>query len=615
MRHRWWLTAAAAIPLVASALAGFGSAAQASGARHAAQAITSTGPGLGGGRTGLAAGDPFCKRLGQVYQASAAAQAYCFGARTVGKVQPAAAGAVAGTPRNVDAASFSEDVSPAGVRGFGQSEESIAASGRFVVEAWNDSTTFFSTCGAKNFKEEGTGIGFSTNGGKTFTDLGGLPNPNCTKRVYAGDPSVTAYRAGGHTFFYVASLYLPSFSGFFFGGGPTRVAFDPCEVIGAGSSARLRCGRPVIAASSTQCARFHRKHFHFAFCSFLDKDFVAIDPVRGRLYVSYSEFPVLGFADLERMTVCDLGTRAGRAGPAGGTPARPVCKHGTPLVQTTKLHGHLFEGKAYFTVAPKSRLGCLNEGTYPAVNLKTGAVYVAYEHNWFTNLFFPQCFSSKTPTRDVVTNTPFHCLKLHVVAACKHPARSNGVNVISLDSAFIPGYLRFPAADFPRLAVSNRHDAVSLVWNDSRDHPNGDIMLQSFRLGKLARIQRTPTVLDRPHNGGLTFMPALRVATRSGLLDVAWYSRASAATSDTAVRAATGVSPVATATPRNITITNRTTNWLQNDSDIIPNFGDYIDTVISATGHWPFVGRTWYVAWADGRSGIAQPFEAHLRAG
>src|SRR5262245_14065764 len=332
MRGRWWLAAVAITPLVASALAGFGPAALASGAPAAKPAITSAGPGLGGGGTGLAAGVPFCQHLGKDYEASSAAQMYCFGTQKVVKVGPGFISAARGTHRNVNAASFSEDISPAGVRGYGQSETSIAASGPYVVEAWNDSTTFFSRCGSKHFKEEGTGIGFSVNGGRSFTDLGGLPNPGCKVRLYAGDPSVTAYRVGGHTFFYVFSLYLPTrFS------GQTHIAFDPCEVMGSGSAARLHCGRPVVAASSTQCLRFSH---HRSFCSFLDKDFAAIDPARGRLYVTYSEFQ-FSRGDPERMSVCDIGNRSGGAGPAGGTPAHPVCKHGTPLVKTTRFHGRL----------------------------------------------------------------------------------------------------------------------------------------------------------------------------------------------------------------------------------------------------------------------------------
>ncbi len=93
---------------------------------------------------------------------------------------------------------------------------------------------------------------------------------------------------------------------------------------------------------------------------------------------------------------------------------------------------------------------------------------------------------------------------------------------------------------------------------------------------------------------------------------MAWYSRASTGTAATSVKAATGVNPAATATPRNITITNKASNWLVNNSDIVPNFGDYIDAVVSATGSWPFVGRTFYVAWSDGRSGVPQPFEARI---
>src|SRR5260221_7422940 len=177
MRRRWWLTAAAITPLVASALAGFGSAAQASGAPGARQASTSTGPGLAAGPTGLAVGDPFCKQLGKSYEASSAAQMACFGAHKPGRIQPAVVPAVGGTPRNVNAASFREDIAPNGVRAFGQSETSIAAAGQYVVEAWNDSTTFFSRCGSKHFQEKGSRIGFSGNGGRTFTDLGGPPNP------------------------------------------------------------------------------------------------------------------------------------------------------------------------------------------------------------------------------------------------------------------------------------------------------------------------------------------------------------------------------------------------------------------------------------------------------
>jgi hypothetical protein len=604
MRHRWWLTAAVVFPLAVS-LAGVTATAQASGRAHATPAATSTGPGLGGGRTGLAEGNLFCKNLGKSYQASSAAQSFCFGAQHVGKVQPGAAVSQAGGLRNVNAANPAEDVSPAGVRGFGQSETSIAASGRFVVEAWNDSTTFFTRCGAKHFKEEATGVGFSRNGGKTFTDLGGLPNPGCKVRLYAGDPSVVAYKVGGHTFFYISSLYLP-----FNGQGQTHIAFDPCEVMGSGSSASLHCGRPVVAASSTQCFRAKR----FSFCSFLDKDFMSIDPARGRLYVSYSDFPIFGAGNPIDMSVCDIGNKSGGAGPAGGTPAHPVCEHGTPLVKTTLLRGHLFVGKPYFTVAGPNAKGCENEGAYPAVNIKKGSVYVAYEFNWASNFFNFNCLTRAAKTRDVITNTPLHCLRLAPTAACGKPSAVNGVNITSMDAAFIPGYNRFPMNDFPRLAVSTKFGTVSMVWNDARFHPNGDILLKSFTLGMLKPVQSKAVVLDQPHGGGVNMLPALRVANQSGRLDVVWYSRASKGTANTSLKMAIGVNPRGTATPRNITITNMASNWLVNNSDIVPNFGDYIDIVVSATGQAPFVGKTVWIAWADGRTGVPQPFSASMPA-
>ena len=104
--------------------------------------------------------------------------------------------------------------------------------------------------------------------------------------------------------------------------------------------------------------------------------------------MSYSDFPVIGRGDPEVMSVCVIGTRSGGAGPAGGRPTRPVCKHGTALVKQPGHRGHLFAGKPYFTVAPGRRKGCENEGAYPAVNLRTGSVYVGYEFNGRPNFGF-----------------------------------------------------------------------------------------------------------------------------------------------------------------------------------------------------------------------------------
>jgi len=602
MGRRLWLGAAATLPLIGLAITGGGAvsagAASAHPSAHAASMPT----------TGLAAGNPFCQRLlSKRLAASSGAYMFCFGAQPNGPAaRHAPAGRSAGAPGNVDAASFAEDVSPAGLRAYGQSETSIAASGPYVAEEWNDATSFLSPCPSPMAKEEGTGFGFSANGGKSFTDLGGLPNAQCNKDLFGGDPSVAAYSVGGSTYFYISSLFNS------FTGGLSKIAMDACKVVGSGPGATLSCGQPITVGMSTQCQKFKISSTQFAkFCSFVDKDFMTIDPARGRLYVSYSDFLIKQpFASQVELSACDLGNASGGPGPAGGTPAAPVCKNGTPPVQVSPK---FFQGKPYFVVAQPDPRGCLNEGAYPAVDPATGVVYTAYEYNWETDIFLPSCFGAATPTADVMTATPLSCLPLATFAACGGPKARASVPVTSLIAAFVPGYNRFPVSDFPRLAVSDRYGTVSMVWNDTRFHPLGDILLQSFHTASLGPVQAQPVVLDRPASGGLHMLPALRTATAAGRLDVTWYSRATSTTALTNVAGALGVNPLTTSTPAsNVQITNVASNWLTNNSDIVPNFGDYTDAALTTTGTAPYVGSTLYVAWSDGRSSVPQPFEAHL---
>src|SRR5262249_14819370 len=119
----------------------------------------------------------------------------------------------------------------------------------------------------------------SANGGRSFTDLGGLPNAHCKTDFYVSDPSVAAYRVGGSTYFYISSMYdSPN------GTGSSMIAMTACKVTGAGSGATLACGQPVIIASSTFCMKEQIGPGQTAtFCNFLDKDFITIDPAHHRL--------------------------------------------------------------------------------------------------------------------------------------------------------------------------------------------------------------------------------------------------------------------------------------------------------------------------------------------
>ena len=597
------VTAPLAVSLVAGSLTLAGPAAGgvAGPGQRAGAAATAVTVARAGAKTGLAAGNPFCKKLGVRYQASAGAQAFCFGPQRGGSAShlkqaagPRAAGPV---PANVNAASFGEDISPSGVRGYGQSEVSIAASGPYVVEAWNDSTGFFAGCGSPSSKEEITGFGFSANGGTSFTDLGGVPNAHCASDLYQGDPSVAAYKVGGSTYFYISSLFdSPT------GTGTSQIAMAACKVTGSGPGATLACSQPIVIASSTFCMKQQTGPGQtVTFCNFLDKQFITVDPARHRLYATFTEFPmnVGGLGSRVELSVCDLGNALGGSGPAGGTPGAPVCENNGAGKHT------------YLIVVPASATNCENEGAYPAVSPVTGDVYIGYESNWGTSLgTIAPC--DTLPTSDVMTVVPVKCLPLAKHATCGASA-SRGVPVTSLESAFIPGYSRFPASDFPRVAVSDPAGTVSMVWNDTRYHPQGDILLQSFSLGSLGPVQAVPVVLDKPVAGALNFLPALRGADAGGKLDVSWFSRSSVATSDTNVYAAIGVSPRTRAAPASDTlITSMASNWDHSVFDINPNFGDYTDNSIAVTGTAPYVGSTLYIAWSDGRLGVPQPFEAHL---
>ena len=541
--------------------------------------------------------NPICSRLGKSLQGSTGMQMWCFGPQQNGSGQHPVSTSTGSFGSNVNAANPKEDRSPAGVQADGQSEVSIASIGQYSVEAWNDSTGFIAPCPSPMNKEELTGYGFSSDGGKTYTDEGGLPNTNCSTTRLSGDPSVEAWHAGGSNYFYVSSIDVSSFSS----SDPRNfLAINACKVSGAG----LSCSQPIIAASSTQCDP------SATFCSFLDKEFLSIDPVHGRLYMSYTEFGI-NFSPPDNLTngqielaVCDIGKPNGTPGPQGGTAANPVCFPGSAGTATRP-------GSPYFVVAPGD-LSCENEGAYPAVDRATGAVYVAYEHNWATNIF--GSFGGPTnclavPTQNVTNYIPATCLTLPN-ASCTGPATTNAVNIISMDATFIPGYNRFPMNDFPRIAVSDSAGTVSIVWNDARRRPSGDIYLQSYSLGGLAPVTARPVRIDTA--GGWAFLPAVRQADAHGNLNISFYGRTSKNTAITDVFASESVNPRAVSTPAsNTLVTTKPSDWNAVSSLIIPNFGDYTDNYVQATSSAPFNSDLLYVAWSDGRIGVPQPFSAH----
>jgi hypothetical protein len=547
--------------------------------------------------------NPICSKIGNKIQVSLGLRMYCFGPQpngpgtsptttrsSSGITSYSGGGGTSGFSPNVDAASLAEDITPAGVRAYGQSETSIAASGSYVVEAWNDSTGFFSPCPSPMYKEELTGVGFSNDGGNTFTDIGGLPNSNCANDLYFGDASVEAYQVGGVTYFYISSLYMPVFGSV--DPATSKIALSVCTVIGSGSSATLSCSQPVIAAKSSN------------FFSFVDKDFMTIDPVKKRLYISYTDFG--GFSDPNvrgeiDVAACDI-----------TTPTAPDCQNGGMSVDSGT------PALEYLVVA-QGDMNCEQEGAYPAVDKMTGDVYVAWEFNWATN-FLNGAPCNSTPTRNVLAYVAFTpCLAPAgapaATSSCTPPRPSTAVAITSMDAAFIPGYNRFPMNDFPRIAVSDWAGTVSIVWNDAGRNPGGDILLQSFHLGSsLTRIGLAPVKVNNDNGlGTFHFLPALRNADSNGKIGISWYDRRlNPRTALTDVFAAVGISPLITSTPTsNQRVTDTASNWLAVSSDGIPNFGDYTDIYWGPPPPSRPDDDPWFVAWSDGRLSVPQPFESH----
>ena len=536
--------------------------------------------------------NPICSKIGTQIQVSVGLRMYCFGPQPNGPGTVASTGSSsghAGTFRfspNVNAANLAEDISPSGTRAYGQSETSIAAWGAYVVEAWNDATGFISPCPSLNNKEEFTGFGFSKDGGNTFTDLGGLPNSDCANNLYIGDPSVQVLHVAGTTYFYISSLYYPvSFTAVTY-----KIAFSVCTVVGSGSGASLSCSPPIIAAKSSPGFGI----------GVLDKDFMTLDPVKKRLYISYTEF--CGSSDpfcvgAIELAACDL-----------TTPAAPVCGNGgPPLASETP-------DVPYFVVSP-GRTDCVQQGSYPAADQMTGDVYVAYEFNWNSNIspFTPSCHS--VPVQNVLAYVAFNpCLtgSPTLPSSCTSPPPSNSVAITSMDAADIPGYNRHPMNDFPRIAVSDPKGTVSIVWNDAQSNPGGDILLQSFNLGSLTPIGSPVKINNDNVVGTFHFLPAVN-ADSNGNLSISWYDRRrNPTTALTDVYAAVGISPRINGTPNsNQRVTDTASNWLAVSSNITPNFGDYTDNFVSSPPASPPEDDPFFVAWSDGRLSVPQPFESY----
>jgi hypothetical protein len=137
----------------------------------------------------------------------------------------------------------------------GQSETAIAQNGLNVVAGWNDSKGFYI------FAEGLSGWGLSIDGGRTWTDGGGLPPGPAAGFEHIGDPGLRVSSAG---VFHYTDLCIDN------------VVSAVCLTKGSVAGGTVGWGTPVYAASTGP--------------DFLDKNFAIVSSSGTDIYMSYTRF-------------------------------------------------------------------------------------------------------------------------------------------------------------------------------------------------------------------------------------------------------------------------------------------------------------------------------------
>jgi hypothetical protein len=490
-------------------------------------------------------------------------QAWLNPPRAAGGAARAAEAGSSALGTNVDAASVNEDLLD------GQSETAIAASasGRAMAD-WNDSTGF-SFLQGNRLQASITGVGYSKDGGRSFTDLVGLQNPNPDQQ-WAGDPAMVSIDGGAH--FIAGSLYFPSLMAC--GDGKPAQATVAIEVL-TPTSTGVTMGKPVVVSKSGNVCQLFGPHPP-PNVALLDKPFLSWDASSRTLVASFTRF----FLD----------------GSHSGQGEIDIARTHVPVnaEQVTSANFHTI---AVWPEEPFDE----NSGAYPAI-APGGDTYVAWERNLDSNLFNGDGHIYEHIAMVPANATaPLRGGKHHPVVVTQGQVNATPVGgVRSLDGAVIAGYNRGLGNDFPRIAWNPVKDRVDVAWNDASLHPLGDIWVRSFSadLSAASLIGRANDDSDFT----LHFLPALSVRS-NGHICTSWYDRRRFGTTSarTDYFGECRAKP-ATQAP-DFPITTGSTDWTNTSSLIIPNFGDYTDNTS--------VGTTTYYIWSDGRLGVPQPFVDH----
>jgi hypothetical protein len=488
-----------------------------------------------------------------------------------GGLAPGSLGPAIGS--NVDANDPNQDLAA------GQSETAIGAFGDHVLVAWNDASSFLEYLDPLN-PLSATGVAYSGDGGRTFTDLIGFPNDNANQQ-WLGDPAVVAIDS---LHFVVASLYFPSaVSDCKHGRLELTLGLEVATVAGASVS----FSRPISPVNAGNlCGRTFKRSV-----SLLDKEFLAYDPVTRTLAMSYTRFYLdgrhsgNGQIEVVRATV----------------PSEPSTLSQDDFTRRVVIWDEEPNCDYPDPSSEATRCGAINEGAYPAV-APDGDTYVVWERNWQSNLFAgdPYVYLHAALIPAGATAPSVGGIEAPLVFTQGQSGATPDGGVKSLTATQIVGYTRFIGNDFPRIAANPTTGEVVMVWNDATRHPLGDIFLRTAPFG-LATMGPIEQVND-DSSFALHFLPAVSVGA-DGSIRTSWYDRRLSGADSADTDYFGEIRGLAGTNAPDFRITTGSTDWVNTGSLINPNFGDYTDN--STTG------TTTYYAWTDGRVGVPQPFVAH----
>jgi hypothetical protein len=490
-----------------------------------------------------------------------------FGGPQSGTGGPRAASPRIALGSNVDANSPQQDLAA------GQSETAIAALGSTVVAAWNDATGIL-VAPSTDRRASLTGVGLSTDGGRTFRDLTGLRNNNPNQQWF-GDPTVAAIDAHH---FAIGSLFLPA-NHLDCSAGPARLQLA-VEILTIGSAGAASFGLPVVAADGGDvCPLLNDDPKDDPpNTAFLDKEWLSYDTVSRRIAMSYTRL-FFGIGGQSGAGQVELVRARVPSNPAALTAASwqpPV------------------------TVWPEERT-TLNTGAYVSL-ARGGDAYLSWERNVLSNLSngdpYVYIHAARIRAGDVSPVVGGPALP-RVVSLGQRNSNGNG-GVKSLAAVAIAGYNRGLGQDFPRIAVNAPLGKVLVVWNDASAHPLGDIWMRALPMN--LTITGPIDKVNDDNSYALHFLPAVSVRS-DGSSSVSWYDRRIAGPNSTTTDYFGEIRATPTTSAPDFRITTGSTDWAATSSFIAPNFGDYTDNASS--------GTTTYYTWSDGRLGVPQPFVDH----